>query len=315
MTIEFKKFSELRKEYLADAEGNVPEYSPLNYKNLDDDQLKQLQKTSIIRKYTLEAYAKQAGLVLDPQWSQYSYEEILQMEDNGVLIPKEILEIAHSLQEEDATTYEIEMNEAEQQQALEDQNQTQQEDDTATKKASFFELVGKAAAQIDKCEEKEEQINQKIKDLTPTANETQTLKDKFLNRQKDALAKLLDAAKEWKELKKKADDGKELTPFEQRRFEELRKHFDSENQENEQLGKNVKSELDEITKSLREIDALTQKGEQIGIDTKNVGNELKDSTSKANFKQTRKIVSRQYGPLGAFLLWLKVKNWRAKLFP
>ena len=308
MTIEFKKFSELRKEYLADAEGNVPEYSPLNYKNLDDDQLKQLQKTSIIRKYTLEAYAKQAGLVLDPQWSQYSYEEILQMEDNGVLIPKEILEIAHSLQEEDATTYEIEMNEAEQQQALEDQNQTQQEDDTATKKASFFELVGKAAAQIDKCEEKEEQINQKIKDLTPTANETQTLKDKFLNRQKDALAKLLDAAKEWKELKKKADNGKELTPFEQRRFEELSKHFDSENQENEQLGKNVKSELDEITKSLREIDALTQKGEQIGIDTKNVGNELKDSTSKANFKQTRKIVSRQYGPLGAFIAMAKGKK-------
>lgn len=60
-------------------------------------------------------------------------------------------------------------------------------------------------------------------------------------------------------VKEKADDGKELTPFEQRRFEELRKHFDSENQENEQLGKNVKSELDEITKSLREIDALTQK--------------------------------------------------------
>lgn len=308
MAMEIKKISELRADYLADEEGNLPERKVMDGLGLSDEQYKNFKKTSIIRNATLEAFAKARGLVLDPVWSQYSYEEILQMEDNGVLIPKEILDIAHSLQEDDTTTYELEINEAEQQQALEDQNQIQQEDETSTKKASFFELIGKASAQINKCEEKETQINESIKDLTPVANETQTLKDKFLSKQKSALAKLLETAKEWKELKKKVDDGKELSPLEKRRFEELSKHFDTEHQETEALSKNVKNEIDEIAKSLREIDSLAQKGEIIGQDTKNVGNELKDATSKANFKTTKKTVSRQYGPLAAFVVMAKGKK-------
>ena len=64
-----------------------------------------INKANIMTKYNIEAYAKKNGLVLDPVWSQYSAEEILQMVDNGVNIPQEIVDIAQAIQQQTATNY------------------------------------------------------------------------------------------------------------------------------------------------------------------------------------------------------------------
>lgn len=50
--------------------------------------------------------------VQDPNWQGYSYEEIIQMENNGVKIPQEVLLWAHAQQESDIVSYEIIESEA-----------------------------------------------------------------------------------------------------------------------------------------------------------------------------------------------------------
>ena len=50
---------------------------------------------------------QQLGIPADGEWSQYTYEEILQMEDNGVLIPDEVLKWAHSMQASNVSEYEL----------------------------------------------------------------------------------------------------------------------------------------------------------------------------------------------------------------
>ena len=64
------------------------------------------KKAYIDMKYTIEGYAKEKGIILDPVWSQYSAEEIMRMKNNGVNIPKEIVNIASTILETTATNYE-----------------------------------------------------------------------------------------------------------------------------------------------------------------------------------------------------------------
>ena len=62
------------------------------------------------------------GVENDPElamWTQYTYEEILQMEAGGVSIPEEILSWAHSMQDNDVTSYEVDENSSEE--VVEDQ--------------------------------------------------------------------------------------------------------------------------------------------------------------------------------------------------
>lgn len=42
-----------------------------------------------------------------PEWLQYTYEEILQMEDNGVEIPKEVSDWAHSMADSNTVEYQL----------------------------------------------------------------------------------------------------------------------------------------------------------------------------------------------------------------
>ena len=64
-------------------------------------------------KYTIEGYAKEKGIILDPVWSQYSAEDIMRMKNNGVNISKEIVNIASTILETTATNYESNGEEAE----------------------------------------------------------------------------------------------------------------------------------------------------------------------------------------------------------
>lgn len=307
--MKIRSISELRSEYLADEEGNIISRSNSNiYKSLDKDQLENLRLSMLVRQKILEGYAAKSGQILDPIWSQYSYEEILQMEENGVLVPKEVSEMAHALQDNDATYYEIAMNDAEQEQSVEDENAIQQEDNTATKKASFFELVGKTTAKISQSEEKQEQISQSIRELTPTANELDDKKHLFKKLQKDALERLKEIVDEWKTLKDKVKNGEKLSASEQKRYEQLGKMFDEESQNSKVDQNSAKSDMKEIEKSLREIDALAQKGEQIGSETKDAGFELTEFVCKDNYKATRRTISQDVGMIGAMIAMAKGKR-------
>ena len=91
-----------------------------------------ISKHNLKIKYTLDAYAKKQGLTLDPQWAGYSAEEIINMENSGVNIPKEVLDIAHSIYESTGANYIAGSD----------------EDNGTTEKEPFLELMPKAAKKI-----------------------------------------------------------------------------------------------------------------------------------------------------------------------
>ena len=63
------------EEYYKDETG-YEIISPSGY-NLESEKCSGNKKSFINIKYTLDAYAKKNGLVLDPQWAVYSAEEII----------------------------------------------------------------------------------------------------------------------------------------------------------------------------------------------------------------------------------------------
>lgn len=95
-------------------------------------------------KYTADGYAKEKGVINDPVWSQYSAEEILQMANNGVNVPKDIVDIANTIQQQTGVNYET-ANAEEEGSA-----------DETTEKEGFLELIPKAEKKIAKCNETNE---------------------------------------------------------------------------------------------------------------------------------------------------------------
>ena len=83
------------EEYYKDETG-YEIISPSGY-NLESEKCSGNKKSFINIKYTLDAYAKKNGLVLDPQWAVYSAEEIMQMVNNGVNIPQDIVDLANTI--------------------------------------------------------------------------------------------------------------------------------------------------------------------------------------------------------------------------
>ena len=86
-------------------------------------------------KEKFDAYAKENGLTLDPQWAIYSAEEIIQMESEGVAIPQDVLDIAHSIYD---------------QQQAEDAMNEGEEDDDGEATDTFLELIPKAVKKMKK---------------------------------------------------------------------------------------------------------------------------------------------------------------------
>ena len=81
------------------------------YSKLSDGQRYQLA-TQIYQKHfgiTFQSFLDQhQNLNNQPNlkgWAQFTFEEILQMESDGINIPKEVLDWAHSMQDSDATDY------------------------------------------------------------------------------------------------------------------------------------------------------------------------------------------------------------------
>ena len=111
----------------------------------------QTTQNAINTKYTLDAYAKENGLVLDPQWAVYSAEEILQMVDEGVNAPQDVVDIANTIMQSTSSA----------DQTVEGEDG--QEDTTL----SFLELIPVAEKKIEKCDKNNEKIEKEIQDLLP----------------------------------------------------------------------------------------------------------------------------------------------------
>ena len=239
------------------------------------------KKAYIDMKYTIEGYAKEKGIILDPVWSQYSAEEIMRMKNNGVNIPQEIVDIANTILETSAVNYETNGTEEE----------TADSTDT-TEKEPFLELIPKAEKKIEKCNETNEKINDKINEIIPETEKQEKNITEQLKKQQASLNEYENIIKEWKKLQDKLNNGEALTDTENKRYSELSKTLGDQkgnDSDNFEIDKN------EIAKSLNEINILAVLGEKLGEETVEISDTLADYTSETNYKTTYKTVAQSVG--------------------
>lgn len=245
------------------------------------------KKAYIDMKYTIEGYAKEKGIILDPVWSQYSAEEIMRMKNNGVNIPKEIVNIASTILETTATNYESNGEEAE---GAEDSTET-------TEKEPFLELIPKAEKKIEKCNENNDKINAEIESILPEKQKQERNLAEKMKDQRNSLEEYEKQIREWRTLQDKVNNGEALSDTEAKRYAEITGMLEDRKSDSEdfQIDKN------EIAKSLNQINILALLGDKLAEETIEIGDTLADYTSKTNYKTTKKSATQEVGLLRSII--------------
>ena len=263
--------------------------------NLDARHLentKILNKANINTKYTIEAYAKKSGKILDPKWSGYSAEEIMQMVNNGVNIPQDIVDLANTILQTSGAN-------------VEGTDDNTDEGDNTTEKEPYLDLIPKAKKKIEKCNDTTEKINDKVEDLLP---EKQKHERNFLNKAKDqkkALKEYEEQLREWRTLQNKVNNGEALSDTEAKKYAQLTGMLEDKNTKNSD---NMQFDKNAIARSLNDINILAVLGEKLADETIEIGDTLADYTSQANYKMTAQTVSHEIGFIGTIMAMAQGKN-------
>ena len=230
--MEFKSISELRTEYRDNPDYAIQSVIPdminelkadSKYAGYTDEQLEGIAKAKLSTLNGLmlngdfSKHIPNNGLPTGTKWSEYSYEEILAMEQNGVNIPKEFTDWAHSMQDADATNYVIDESELNNSSSLEEVDQATEDPQDA--------IAKKAVAYSKKCAQQESNLNNALVDLEPKKEKVQEIQNQMKNEQKDGMQKLTDMAKRWNELDKKIQNGENLTELEKKEYAQLNKNL------------------------------------------------------------------------------------------
>lgn len=250
-----------------------------------------LKSNSINIKYTIEAYAKKSGKILDPQWSGYSAEEIISMFEDGVDIPQDIVDLANSILQTTGTNVEGSNDPAE------------EGDDETTEKEPYLDLIPKAKKKIEKCNDTNNKISDKIDDLLPEKQRHEKNFKKKVENQKKSLDEYESQLREWRTLQNKVNNGEALSDSEAKRYAQITGMLeDKNNKEDMQFDKN------EIARSLNDINILAVLGEKLAEETIEIGDTLADYTSQTNYKMTSQTVSHEIGFIGTIMAMAQGKN-------
>lgn len=226
--------------------------------------------------------------IQDPHWQGYSYEEIIQMENNGVKIPQDVLLWAHAQQESDVVSYEVIESEA----LNDDNSSTGELSDSADinallKNAQINTVKANSAQKI------VEENSEKYKELSTQAKK---IKEKNSSSKKSEIDKFSKLSNEWKQLDIKNKNGT-LSESEKLKYTELSKTLSAENSSSnkKELAFNER-ELDELLSSMKGLSEKTSENTKIASET------IQASEALSNKNKTYNTSSQQYkiqGVLGA----------------
>lgn len=193
--------------------------------------------------YMNSVYDK-SGKPVDPEWAQYTYEEILQMEDNGVLIPDEYLEWAHSMQSSNVAEYELDTG---------DVNATNDVEGTKSDvgEAGNMGLTNVAKVLTKKVVLQEEILNEAVKEFEQYSADMDAMTNDALAVQNNALKQVQEMMNEWQSIDNKVKNGEELTADEQARYGELGLMMENVVSNSTMQVANFTSDFDEISELMQ----------------------------------------------------------------
>ena len=259
-----KKIEELKALYNSDKD----KYSKFkNFTEKDWREYAEICLENATYKTLKCGYAGFPSLSNDPEvakWAGFSYEEILQMESNGVLIPKEVLAWAHSMQDSDVTAYEI--------------NDSSEEDELTdgdnSGNTELKEMQKKTQSLSNKSENTQVQINQNFEQFKETAKKAEQIRQEQENNKKNSLKQIEELTNEWEELVTKVKKGGELTDAEKKRYKELGTMLNGKDGE---LITDVQASTDELQELMNSMDGLNTditEGIELGDNTVDMAKQL-----------------------------------------
>lgn len=215
--------------------------------------------------------------VQDPNWQGYSYEEIIQMENNGVKIPQEVLLWAHAQQESDIVSYEIIESEA-----LNDNNKSTGE---ISNSSDINTLLKNAQIYTVKSTSAQKTAEENAERYSELSTQAKKIQSENKNTYKDELEKISKLTKEWKQLDTKNKNGT-LNSSEKNRYNELSKTINSENNNNnkKEAAFNEK-ELDELLSSMNGLSEKTTENTKIADETIQASEALSNKIKTYNTSQ------------------------------
>lgn len=215
--------------------------------------------------------------VQDPNWQGYSYEEIIQMENNGVKIPQEVLLWAHAQQESDIVSYEVIESEA-----LNDDNTSTGEISNSSDINALLKNAQIYTVKSTSAQKTAEEDAERYSELSTQAKKIQS---ENKNTYKDELEKISKLTKEWKQLDTKNKNGT-LNSSEKNRYNELSKTINSENNNNnkKEVAFNEK-ELDELLSSMSGLSEKTTENTKIADETIQASEALSNKIKTYNTSQ------------------------------
>ena len=215
--------------------------------------------------------------VQDPNWQGYSYEEIIQMENNGVKIPQEVLLWAHAQQESDIVSYEVIESEA-----LNDDNTSTGE---LSNSSDINALLKNAQIYTVKSTSAQKTAEEDAERYSELSTQAKKIQSENKNTYKDELEKISKLTKEWKQLDTKNKKGT-LNSSEKNRYNELSKTINSENNNNnkKEVAFNEK-ELDELLSSMSGLSEKTTENIKIADETIQASEALSNKIKTYNTSQ------------------------------
>lgn len=226
--------------------------------------------------------------IQDPHWQGYSYEEIIQMENNGVKIPQDVLLWAHAQQESDVVSYEVIESEA-----LNDDNSSTGELSDSADINALLKNAQINTVKANSAQKVVEENSEKYKELSTQAKK---IKEKNSSSKKSEIDKFAKLSNEWKQLDIKNKNGT-LSESEKLKYTELSKTLSAENSSSnkKELAFNER-ELDELLSSMKGLSEKTSENTKIASET------IQASEALSNKNKTYNTSSQQYkiqGVLGA----------------
>lgn len=237
---------------------------------------RKLDLNAMSNKFSRSAARKAANCpIQDPLWSGYSYEEILQMENNGCQIPEEVLLWAHAQQESDITAYEIISSESE------------TDDNTSTNEVTgdfdLNNLQKKAKEYTNKSKKAQEEAQKYIEEYNVLKEKALKIKQEKEETYQDSINEISNLTKEWKDLDKKSKNGT-LSSSEQRRYGELNKMLGNNSSIIQDIQIDSK-DLDELLSSMNLLETNSNKNIELANETIKAASDLSGYQSKYNSEQ------------------------------
>lgn len=248
-----------------------------------------MEHNASTRSRGFERVASLFGKPVDEIWSQFTYEEILLMEDGGVVIPEEFLQWAHSMEEADTSDYELDETDS----LNENGADTLRADAGGSGAVGEKKTVKALSRQIVL---KEETLQQAQNEFAQYSLTLETSSNEAKTRQNESLQRIQAMLSEWQILDKKAKSGEPLTAEEQARYGQIGNLMNVEVKASNSEIANYTTDFDEISALIKATSQDATLAQNFVRDAELMGNLVPQQEGKHGYMS----VNQNSGFTGAF---------------